>query len=101
MLTEFSTEKRLNNPTSYGWVDTDVPADLNTRRSHTGYVLMLNGGAVSWKSNMQKSASLSTAEEERYAASEAGKEIVGLHSILFDFGFEQNGTTKLYKDSRA
>jgi hypothetical protein len=34
---------------------------------------------------MQKSASLSTAEEEWYAASEAGKEIIGLHSILFDF----------------
>jgi hypothetical protein len=50
---------------------------------------------------MHKSASLSTAEEEWYAASEAGKEIIGLHSILFDFGFEEDGTTKLHKDSRV
>ena len=50
---------------------------------------------------MQKSASLSTAEVEWYAASESGKEIICVHSILFDFGFEQDGTTKLYKDSRA
>ena len=36
-----------------------------------------------------------------YAASEAGKEIIYLCSILFDFGFEQDGPTKMYEDSRA
>ena len=56
---------------------------------------MLNGGAVSWKSTKQKSVSLSTAEAEWYAASEAGKEIIYLRSILFDFGFEQDGPTNL------
>ena len=62
----------------WGWVDTDFVADLDTRKSHTGYVLMLNGGAVSWKSTKQKSVSLSTAEAEWYADSEAGKEITVL-----------------------
>jgi hypothetical protein len=62
---------------------------------------MLNGGAVSWKSTKQKSVSLSTAEAEWYAASEAGKEIVYLRSILNDFGFEQVSPTLLYEDSRA
>jgi hypothetical protein len=33
-----------------GWVDSDWAADLDSRRSHTGYILMLSGGAVSWKS---------------------------------------------------
>ena len=28
-------------------LDADFEADLDTRRSHTDYVLMLNGGAVS------------------------------------------------------
>jgi hypothetical protein len=60
------------------WVDADFAADLDTRTSHTGYVLMLNGGAVSWKSTKQKSVSLSTAEAEWYADSEAGKEITVL-----------------------
>ncbi len=34
----------------WGWVEADFAADLDTIRSHTGYILMLNGGAVSWKS---------------------------------------------------
>ena len=87
--------------TLWGWVDADYAADLNTRRSHTGYVLMLNGGPVSWKSTRQKSVSLSTAESEWYAASEAGKEILYLRFILHDFGFSQKGPTPLYEDSRA
>ena len=62
---------------------------------------MLNGGAVSWKSTKQKSVSLSTAESEWYAASEAGKEILYLRFILADFGFGQEGPTDLYEDSRA
>jgi hypothetical protein len=64
--------QRLNK--LWGWVDADFAADLDTRRSHTGYILMLNGGAVSWKSTKQKSVSLSTSEAEWYAASEADKE---------------------------
>jgi hypothetical protein len=84
-----------------GWVDADFAADLDTRRSHTGYLLMLNGGPISWKSTKQKSVSLSTAESEWYAASEAGKEIIYLRRILDDFGFEQKDPTTLYEDSRA
>jgi hypothetical protein len=56
---------------------------------------MLNRGAVSWKSTKQKSVSLSTAEAEWYTASEAGKEIVYLRSILNGFGLEQVSPTLL------
>ena len=40
--------------TLWGWVDSDWAADLDSRRSHTGYILMLSGGAVSWKSHLDK-----------------------------------------------
>ena len=66
-----------------------IAADLDTTRFHTGYVLMLNGEAVAWKSTRQKSVSFSTAEAEPYAACEAGNEIVCLRTILNDVGFEQ------------
>jgi hypothetical protein len=61
-------------------VDADFAADLDTRRSHTGYVIMMNGGPISWKSVKQKSVSLSTAESEWYVANEAGKELLYLPS---------------------
>ncbi len=61
----------------------------------------MNGGSLLWKSTKQKSVSLSTAETEWYAASEAGKEIVYLRSILNHFGFEQVSPTLLYEDSRT
>ena len=85
----------------WGFVDADFASDEETRRSHTGYCLFLNGGPVSWKSTRQKSVSLSTAEAEWYAASEAGKEIVYLRHILEQFGLSQRKATKLYEDSRA
>ncbi len=47
--------------------------------------------------------SLSTAEAEQHAASEAGKEVVYLRSIFNDLGVEQVSptVTLLYEDSRA
>jgi hypothetical protein len=58
---------------------------------------MMNGGPISWKSVKQKSVSLSTAESEWYAASEAGKELL----YLREFGFPQLWSSYLYEDSRA
>ena len=83
----------------WGWVDADFAADLDTRRSHTGYVIMMNGGPISWKSVKQKSVSLSTAESEWLAASEAGKELLYLRIIMREFGFPQLGPMYLYEDS--
>ena len=85
----------------WGWVDADFGSDLDTRRSHTGYVIMMNGGPISWKSVKQKSVSLSTAESEWYATSEAGKELLYLRIIMRKFGFPQLGPMHLYEDSRA
>jgi hypothetical protein len=48
----------------WGCVDADFAADLDTRRSHVGYVIMMIGGPISGKSVKQKSVSLRTAESE-------------------------------------
>jgi hypothetical protein len=85
------TDKLAN--TIWGLVDSDWAADqkliynLDSRRSHTGYVLMLSGGDVSWKSRRQDCVSLSTSEAEYVAASQCGQEVVYLREILRDFGF--------------
>eukprot|EP00961_Rhodomonas_salina_P104154 1402021-Rhodomonas_salina.1 len=53
----------------------DHAGDLDTRRSVTGYVVMLNGAAVSWQSTCQQVTALSTAEAEYYAVSIAGTDV--------------------------
>jgi hypothetical protein len=87
----------------WGWVDADFATDLDTHRLHTGYVIMMNDGPISWKSVNQKSVSLSTAEIEWYSASEVGKELLYLRIIMREFGFPQLGPMYLYlyEDSRA
>ena len=57
-------EDRRNKLT--GWVDSDFAAD--TRKSMTGYLFSLNGGAVSWRSSRQGGVTLSSAEAEFVAA---------------------------------
>jgi hypothetical protein len=80
----------------WGWVDADFAADLDTRRSHTGYVIIMNSGSISWKSVNQKSVSLNTVASEWYTASETGKELLYLHIIMREFGFPQLGPMLLY-----
>ena len=75
--------------------------DTDTRRSHTGYILMMNGGPISWKSRRQDNVSLATSEAEFVAANLAGQEAIYLHETLTDFGFSHTKATLLYEDNFA
>eukprot|EP00253_Pinus_taeda_P034263 PITA_34263 len=61
-----------------GFVDADWAGDLDQRRSISGYVFNLFGGAVSWMSKKQSVVALSTTEAEYMAATHASKEEVWL-----------------------
>ncbi len=54
--------------------DADFGGDLDQRRSTTGYVTMVNGGAIGWQSKLQPTVALSTLEAEYQAASMAARE---------------------------
>jgi len=45
----YSRDSHENPNVLWGWVDVDWAGDTNTRRSLMGYVLMMNGGPISWK----------------------------------------------------
>ena len=92
-------EGRRNKLT--GWVDSDFAADPDTRKSMTGYVFSLNGGAVSWRSSRQGGVTLSSAEAEFVAASQAGQEAVYLRALLRGFNFKQKGPTEIWEDNAS
>lgn len=69
-----------------GYSDSDFASDIDTRRSTTGYIFLLNGGPITWSSQKQKTIALSTTEAEFVAASESAKEIIWLRQLLSDLG---------------
>ena len=63
-----------------GYVDASFDTDLDDSKSQSGYVFILNGGAVSWCSSKQSVVAGSTCEAEYIAASEAANEEVHIRS---------------------
>ena len=57
-----------------GYVDASYNTDPDDSKSQSGYVFILNGAAVSWRSSKQSVVATSTTEAEYIAASEAAKE---------------------------
>jgi hypothetical protein len=51
-------------------VDSDFASDIDTRKSVTGYLMVLNGGPVSWKASRQWGLTLSSSEAEFVDASQ-------------------------------
>eukprot|EP00253_Pinus_taeda_P027315 PITA_27315 len=64
-----------------GFVDADWARDLDQRRSTSGYVFNLFGGAIIWLSKKQSVVALSTTEAEYMAATHASKEAVWLQRL--------------------
>jgi len=68
--------------TLVGFCDSDWGGDFDTKRSTTGYVFILNGGAVSWQRKLQQTVAPSTREAEYMAASAAAKEALWLRKLM-------------------
>ena len=69
------------NKVLVGYGDADWAADLETRRSMTGYVFMI-GGPISWQSTLQKVVAQSTVEAEYYSLSAEMREGLWLKSLI-------------------
>jgi hypothetical protein len=74
----FQREEENHLFTLIGYSDADWAGDVASRRSTTGYVFLLCGAAISWKTKLQTSVALSTCEAELMALSDAGREAIWL-----------------------
>jgi len=83
-----------------GYVDSDHAADLDKRRSLTGYVFIVGGCAVSWRACLQSTVALSTTEAEFIAVCDACKEAVWLKGLYAEFS-RDTSCINLFCDSQS
>jgi hypothetical protein len=83
-----------------GYCDADYAGDTDTRKSTTGYVFILNSGAVSWQSKRQPTVAVSTTEAEYMAAAAAIKEALWLRKVLSDLQLD-SGTLSIFADNQS
>jgi hypothetical protein len=83
------------------YTDADWGEDPDTRRSVSGMVSVLAGGAVSWSSKRQSTVAQSTLEAEYMAAASATREVLWLRKLMADIGEVPTGPTVIYCDNQG
>jgi len=68
------------------YVDASFDTDPDDSKSQSGYVFVMNGGAVSWRSSKQPVVAGSSTEAEYVAASEAAQEAVWMKEFITELG---------------
>lgn len=74
---------------------------LNTRRSVTGYVLLLGVSPISWKSKKQATVSRSSLEAEYRALATASSEITWMVCLLVELGITKLQPVTLHWDNQS
>ncbi|GJU46176.1 putative RNA-directed DNA polymerase [Tanacetum coccineum] len=69
-----------------GYCDAGWQTYKDDSRSQSGWVFLLNRGAVTWRSSKQNTVADSTCESEYIAASEASKEAIWMKNFIGDLG---------------
>ena len=91
------------NPTLLGYCDADWASNIDDRRSMTGYVFTLAGGAISWQTKKQPTVALSSVEAEYMAATQATKEAIWFRSFFNELGMINiiSSPTIIFSDSQG
>src|SRR3954462_725118 len=84
-----------------GYVDARLDTDPDDSKSQTGYIFILNGGAVSWCSSKQSVVAAFMCEAEYIAALEASNERVWMKEFISDLGVipSASGLMKIFCDN--
>ena len=82
------------------YCDADWASDAD-RKSVSGYVITMAGGAVSWSSKKQAMIALSTAEAEYIAATHVAKQVLWHRSLFRELQFPLPTTSTIFLDNQA
>jgi hypothetical protein len=81
--------------------DADWAADIDSRRSMTGYVVFVNGNLVAWSSKKQPTVAVSTAEAEYMGMSAVTEELMWMRQFLTEIGLAYERPIVLRTDNQA
>ena len=81
--------------------DSDWAGDRMTRRSTTGYIVLLCAGALAWQSKLQTTVATSSMESEYMAEYAALQELVWLRGVFKELGLLVAKPTPFFMDSKS
>jgi hypothetical protein len=84
----------------HGYADASF-ADIPDTRLSIGYVFLVNGVAISWRSTKTPLQVLNAAEAEIVSLSSAAQECLFLRKLCIEMGFHQHRPTIIYEDCEA
>ncbi len=84
-----------------GYSDSDWASDVESRRSTSGYIFTLAGGAISWKSKLQPTVALSSTEAEYMALTATAQEAIALRTLCADFGMSATDPIHVFGDNQG
>lgn len=83
------------------YTDSDWAGSADDRKSTTGFIFCLSGGAVSWMSKKQGVTALSSTEAEYIAATSTACHAVWMRRILQDLKYKQMQPTTIFCDNKS
>jgi hypothetical protein len=95
------TYSRENVLSPIAFVDADYGGCRDTRRSTSGYIFLMAGGAVTWSSKRQATVALSTVEAEYVAMSRCAQQMAWMQTWLDEVVVEYEKPGIIKGDSRG
>ena len=93
--------KEVESTVLIGYSEAAWGGACNDYKSTSGYLFMLGGTVVTWKSKKQSAVALSTAEAEYMALSSAAQEAIWLRELTSDLGNPQCQPTLLMEAKQS
>ena len=83
------------------YCDASFAGDESGRKSRTGWVILINGAPVAWKSALQPVIAHSTAESEYIAMSDGAREAIYIKRLIEAMGGEIKGPIVIHEDNQT
>ncbi|GJR49992.1 putative RNA-directed DNA polymerase [Tanacetum coccineum] len=83
------------------YTDADWTGDKGDRRSTSGYLTLVGGNLVTWRSKKQKVVALSSAEAEFRGIARGITEVLWIRKLLTEIGYPPQEPSKVTSDNKA